>query len=85
VRTDLRLIEAATVAGAVTLAAQYTPQFLVVDEPERDVLRALATLRAIVIVDEVPRDAPSSGTRLRLLARPFAAEQLLGEVRALVG
>ena len=37
--------------------------------------------RAILIVDDVPHGAPASGTRVRLLARPFTAEGLVAEVR----
>lgn len=84
-RTDLRLLEAATVTAAVTLAADYSPELLVVDEPESDVLVTLSQLRAIVIVDDVPHGAPASGTRLRLLARPFTAEGLVAEVGELLG
>ena len=79
-RTDLRLLEAATVTAAVALAAYYSPEILVVDEPERDVVVMLSQLRAIVIVDDVPRGAPASGTRIRLLARPFTAHELVDEV-----
>src|SRR5262245_66478829 len=50
-RTDLRLLEAATVSTAVTLAVDHSPEFLVVDEPERDILTTLSQLRAIIIVD----------------------------------
>ena len=85
VRTDLRLLEAATVTAAVALAADYSPQLLVLDEPERDVLVTLSQLRAIVIVDDVPHGALSSGTRVRLLARPFTAEGLVAEVGQLLG
>ncbi|MFL5247231.1 MAG: hypothetical protein ACJ79V_05350 [Myxococcales bacterium] len=84
-RTDLYLLEAATVAAAVTLAANYAPELLVVDEPESDIRVRLAELRAIVIVDDVPRGAPASGTRLRLLVRPFTAEALVAEVGRLLG
>ena len=83
-RTDLRLLEAATVAAAVGLAASYSPDLLVVDEPERDVVATLSQVRAIVIVDDVPHGAPASGTRLRLLARPFTGEGLLAEVDQLL-
>lgn len=83
-RADLRLVEAATVAAAVALAAHSPPEFLVVDEPERDVVRALSSLPAIVIVDDVPHDSLASGTRLRLLARPFTAERLKTEVDRLL-
>ena len=84
-RTDLRLLEAATVTGAVTLAAHHPPVLLVVDEPERDVLGTLSQLRAIVIVDDVPHGAQAPGTRRRLLARPFTAERLVAEVGWLLG
>jgi hypothetical protein len=84
-RTDLRLLEAATVTAAVTLAAQYPAEILIVDEPEGDVLVRLPQLRAIVIVDDVPRGVPANGTPFRLLARPFTAEGLLAEVGRLLG
>jgi len=88
-RTDLRLVEAATaaatVAAAVALAATDSPAFLVVDEPEGEVVAALANLRAIVIVDDVPHGAAATGRRIRYLARPFTAEGLLAEVGELLG
>jgi len=84
-RTDLRLLEAATVIGAVTLAAAWSPDLLVVDEPESGVLVAVSQPRAIVIVDEVPHGASPSGTRVRLLARPFTAEGLIAAVGHLLG
>jgi hypothetical protein len=84
-RSDLRLLEAATVTQAVALAADCSPDLLVVDEPERDVVATLSQLRAIVIVDDVPRGAPALGIPVRLLARPFTAEQLVGEVSQLLG
>jgi hypothetical protein len=84
-RADVRLAEAASVAAAVALAAQSPPEFLVVDAPERDVVAALSSLRAIVIVDDVLHDAFTSGTRLRLLARPFTAEALIAEVDRILG
>jgi hypothetical protein len=83
-RTDLRLLEAPTVTAAVTLATDCSPDLLVVDEPERDVLATLSRLRAIVIVDDVPRDTPDSGLHVRLLPRPFTAEQLVVEVSHLL-
>jgi len=78
-RTELRVLEAATVAAAVALAADCSPALLVVDEPERAVVVTLA-LRAVVIVDDVPRGAPTSGSGPRQLVRPFTAEQLIEEV-----
>jgi hypothetical protein len=47
-------------------------------------LSTQALVRAIVIVDDVPHDASSSVTRVRLLTRPFTAEGLLAEVRELL-
>ena len=84
-RTDLRLLEAATVSAAVALALYYPTELLVVDEPESDVVARLSQLRAIVIVDDVPRGAPAPGTRVRLLARPFTAEGLAAEVGRMLG
>jgi hypothetical protein len=84
-RTDLRLLEAATVAAAAALAVLYSPELLVVDEPEREVVATLSQLRAIIIVDDVPHDAPASEARVRLLARPFTGEGLLAEVGQLLG
>ena len=84
-RSDLRLIEAATVSTAVTLAADCSPDLLVVDEPERAVLTTLSQLRAIMLVDDVPRGAPMFGAHVRLLARPFTAERLVAEVGQLLG
>jgi len=83
-RAELRVVEAPTVTAALHIAAHDLPAFIVVDELEREVLRRLSTIRAIVIVDEVPLDTSSGNTRHRLLARPFAAEQLLAEVRQLL-
>jgi hypothetical protein len=83
-RTDLRLLDAATVAAAVALAAYCNPELLVVDDPERDVLATLPELRAIVIVDDVPHGAPDVGSHLRLLARPFSADGLVAEVSRLL-
>ena len=83
-RTDLRVLEASTVAGAVTLSASASPGLLVVDAPERDVLTALPELRAVMIVDDVPRDASASEARVRLLARPFTAGGLVEEVSRLL-
>jgi hypothetical protein len=84
-RSDLRLLEAATVSTAVSLAADCSPDLLVVDEPERDVLVRLPQTRAIVIADDVPRGAPASEPHVRLLARPFTAERLVAEVGQLLG
>jgi len=85
VRNDLRILEAATVSEALTVAGSHSPELLVVDEPESDVLSTLSQLRAIVIVDDVPRGSSPSGARVRLLARPFTREGLVEEVGQLLG
>ena len=84
-RTDVRVLEAATATAAVTLAGVYPPELLVVDGPQRDVVVTLSQLRAIVIVDDVPRDMPASGPRLQLLARPFTTDGLMAAVGQLLG
>jgi len=84
-RTDVRVLEAATVTVAVTLAGVYSPELLVVDGPQRDVVVTLSQLRAVVVVDDVPHDAAGVEPRLRLLARPFAAEGLMAAVGQLLG
>jgi hypothetical protein len=81
-RADLRVLEAATVASAVALSAQYSPSLLIVDEPERAVVAILSQVRTIVIVDDVPHGERTTGPRL--LARPFTAEGLLAEVDQLL-
>ena len=84
-RTDLRVLEAATVAAAVTLRGESGADLLIVDDPDRDVLTALSELRAVVIVDDVPRAGAAPGARRRLLARPFTALGLVAEVGRLLG
>jgi response regulator RpfG family c-di-GMP phosphodiesterase len=79
-RSDLRVLEAATITAAVTLAADRPPDLLVVDEPERDVLATLSQLRAVIIVDDVPRGVSTLGPHVRPLAHPFTAERLMAEV-----
>jgi hypothetical protein len=85
VRSDLRILEAATVTEALTLAGSDSPELLVVDEPESDVLSTLSQQRAIVIVDDVPRGSSAARARVRLLARPFTGEGLVEEVGRLLG
>jgi DNA-binding response OmpR family regulator len=90
-RPALRVMEAATVDAAVALAAGQLPVCLVVDGPERAVLRALASHRAVVLVDDssadVRGDVPDGlpAPRHRLLASPFTARELVAEVDRLVG
>jgi hypothetical protein len=84
-RGDLRVLEAASVAAAVELAASSSPALLMVDAPEGDVVVLLSELRAVVIVDDVPHGVTAAGSRVHLLARPFTAEGLMTEVGQLLG
>jgi hypothetical protein len=84
-RADLRVIDAATVDAAVSLASQLEPALLVVDERARGVLGALPHLDAILLVDEVPRGESGAAPRVRLLAQPFSADALVSEVARLIG
>jgi len=74
VRNDLRILEAATVSEALTVAGSHSPELLVVDEPETDVLSTLSQLRAIVIVDA------STSPRIRCHGR--GGSSLGGEIPA---
>jgi hypothetical protein len=84
-RKDVHVLEASTVTAAVALAERHSLALFIVDEPERDLLRALPNVRAIVLVDEVPLGEPESGTSVRLLGRPFTTEGLMAEVDRLLG
>ena len=83
-RHDFRLVEAATFDAALRLTASCVPAFVIVDQPERRFLATQSHARAIVIVDEVPREPPARDARVRLLARPFTAERMLAEVDQLL-
>jgi hypothetical protein len=78
--TDVRVLEAATVAVALTLAVQSDLDLLIIDAPQGDVLMALSRVRAVVIVDDLPRRPQLDGARVRFLARPFTAHQVVAEV-----
>jgi DNA-binding NarL/FixJ family response regulator len=80
--TDLRVHEAATTRAAAELATQAPPDFVIVDQS--DGLEGLSHLRVIVIVDEVPYGAAAATPRIRLLGRPFSAEQLTTAVEQLL-
>ena len=83
-RDDLRLLEAVSVPDAVGVAEASSPDLLIVDDSVSDVRLALPHLRALVLVDDVPHGASASGPRVRFLARPFSADELLREVGALL-
>ena len=82
-RADLRVLEAASVNDALAVAAHESPELLVVDARESEVVASLG-LRALVIVDEVPRQARPLRASIRFLARPFTGEQLVAEVGRLL-
>lgn len=77
---DVRVLDAASIAVALTLEAQAAPQLLIVDAPQSGVLVALPRVRALVIVDDEPHREQLAGARVRFLARPFTADQLVAEV-----
>jgi hypothetical protein len=83
-RGNVRVLEAETVAAALTIAAHDSPALLVVDAPESEVLATLSQVRAIVIVDDVPRHARSFGPLIRFLTRPFTRDGLATEVGRLL-
>lgn len=83
-RPALRLVEAATVPEALAIAARLPHAYLVVDEPERDLLDGLGSYRAVLLVDDAPREPDASVTNLRSLARPFSAKELVADVDWLV-
>jgi DNA-binding NarL/FixJ family response regulator len=74
--------EAPTARAAIELAREIPPDFVIADQS--DGLEGLAHLRMIVIADEVPYGAVSAIARVRLLGRPFSAEQLTEEVDQLL-
>ena len=80
-RTDLRVSEAPNIRAATERANVTPPDLVIVDE--RDGLEGLSHLRAIVLVDEIPYGA-ATASRIRLLTRPFSAEQLASEVEHLL-
>ena len=77
---DVRVLEAANVSTALTLAAITPPQLLIVDVQQGDILSPLPKIHAVVIVDDVPRSSQLDGARVRFLARPFTAHQLCAEI-----
>ena len=81
--TDVLLLEAETIAAALVVMARESPRGLIVDEREGAILMVPSRVRAILLVDAVPRWAPPDA-RVRLLARPFSADQLLAEVDRLL-
>jgi len=80
-RTYLRVCEASNTRAATELGDSAPPDLVIVDE--RDGLEGLSHLRAIVLVDEIPYGATATPL-VRLLSRPFSAEQLAFEVDGLL-
>ena len=79
----LGVVEAATAADAVAVAASQTVDLGIIDESEIAGLASLAHLSAIVLVDDIPHGAPQPPRR-RLLARPFSAADLIAEIGKLM-
>jgi hypothetical protein len=82
-RANLRVHEAATIQAAAEFTSRTPPDVVIVDQS--DGLEGLSHLRMIMIVDEVPYGAATSTPRIRLLGRPFSAEQLTREMDQLLG
>jgi hypothetical protein len=74
-RTDLLVVDATPVAAAKRLADAPPPSVLVVDAADVGVLEGHLDTRAVLIVDELPRDAWPNANVVSL-ARPFSARQL---------
>jgi DNA-binding NarL/FixJ family response regulator len=81
-RGDLRVHEAATARAASEFASHTPPDLAIVDQS--DGLEGLSHLRVIVIVDEVPYGAAEATPQIRLLGRPFSAEELTAAVDQLL-
>ena len=79
----VRVLEAATAAAGVAVAASHALDLGIIDESEMAGLAALADLSTIVLVDEIPHGAPPVPRR-RLLARPFSAADLIAEIGKLM-
>src|SRR5262245_14047966 len=84
-RTNLLVLEAASVQAAIALAQQQ-PRLLIVDESEIEVIGRLPQIATILIVDDAS-ESYQHGTRadLRVLARPFNTRGLLQQVDSLLG
>ena len=81
-RSDLRVYQASNARAAAELANTTPLDFVIAGRS--DGLEALAHLRTIVLVDEVPYGTATVTPRVRLLSRPFSAEQLATEVDQLL-
>ena len=82
-RENVRVLAAATVADALTLAARETPRLLIVDSSETQILMALH-VRAVILVDERRPDDRPGDSNVRFVARPFTSVRLWAEVDALL-
>jgi hypothetical protein len=82
-RADLRVLEAAGIQMAIRLAALQPPTLLIVDGPDAGVLDTFADVGAILIADDLPRQAVPNA-RVTALARPFGARELQAIVDRLV-
>ena len=74
-RVDLHVLDAPTVAIAEQLAAAHRPHLLIVDPRDAAVLSAIADVRAVVLMDDVPPHTRPND-RIVTLMRPFGRHDL---------
>lgn len=78
---DLHLIESDALERSIEEASQHVVQLLIVDLAFVELLAIQLTTPAIVLVDDLPRSYSPRRGRIRLMVRPFSAEELVSEVR----
>ena len=83
-RPTVRVLAAATMSDALTLAARDTPRLLVVDAPQSEILMALTHVPTLILVDELPHVDEQADSGVRFLARPFTPASLEAEVDRLM-
>ena len=76
-----RVVEAASVSGALSVAAESTPDLVIVDAVVLGQSQPESALQPdIVLVDDIPRDEQSGHSGIRFVARPFSPQQLVAAV-----
>jgi len=81
-RAGVRICEASNTEAATALMRSTRPDFAIVEQSSGP--GDLSHLPTIVLVDDVPYGAATVTPRIRLLNRPFSAEELMREVDQLL-